>query len=86
MPGGHPLPRLKRTSLTEMMTTAATKSDAARGIRRSGQIAVWRSRSTTGAAVRPPDLAVVRQDGIDHDLLSVMFLIVTRMSFSSSPV
>jgi hypothetical protein len=42
--------------------------------------------AATGAAVRPPDLAVVRQDGIDHDLLSVMFLIVTRMSLSSSPV
>jgi len=28
----------------------------------------------------------VRQDDVDHGLPSVMFLIVTRMSFSSSPV
>jgi hypothetical protein len=58
---------VKRTSLTEMLTQQlrrpkyGTKSDAARRIRRSEQIAVWRSRCRRRPAVRPPDLAVVRQ-------------------------
>jgi hypothetical protein len=39
--------------------------------------------AATGAAVRPPDLAVVRQ--VDHDLVSVMLRIVTLTS-PSSPV
>ena len=34
--------------------------------------------AATGAAVRPPDLAVVRQ--VDHDLVSVMLRIVTLTS------
>ena len=38
---------------------------------------------TATGAVRPPDLAVVRQDDIDHDLLSVMFLIVILMASPS---
>ena len=40
----------------------------------------------TAPVTPPPDLAVVRQDDVDHGLPSVMFLIVTRMSLSSSPV
>ena len=45
-----------------------------------------RRDAATGAAVRPPALAVVRQDNVDHDLFSVMLRIVTLMSLSSSPV
>ena len=36
--------------------------------------------------MRPPDLAVVRQDGVDHSLPSRIVLIVTQISLSSSPV
>ena len=41
--------------------------------------------AATGAAVRPPDLAVVRQADVDHGLPSVIVLRVTLMS-PSSPV
>ena len=43
--------------------------------------------AATGPAGRPPDLAVVRQTDVNpYAALRVMFLIVTRMSLSSSPV
>jgi hypothetical protein len=79
---------VKRTSLTEMLTRQLRrqKSDAARGIRRSGQIAACRRDAATGPAVWPPDLiAVVPQDGVDHSLPSVIWRMVMRMSLSSSP-